>query len=168
MAAKQEEDENYRPYDTLKAIGFTTDEAKGFLTNIETSAKTQLPPEPKKAPDIQVKFSTQKALLRHSRRRNALLMTGGFAFAVWLYVIAVQFLHPDWIYEPFASWLPIRMDYVGEAAFILSFIILVAFALEHARSGEVQGRSKADDNPPETPENKPSRSSHVEPQDKNP
>jgi len=150
--AKEEEDENYRPYDTLKSIGFTTEEAKGFLTNIESNAKAQLPPEPKKAPDVQVKFSTQKAQLRHFRRRNAFVIMGGFTFAVWLYVIAVQFLHPDWIYGPFATWLPIRMDYVGEAAFIFSFIILVAFALEHARSGSIQRRLKADNNPPETPQ----------------
>ena len=143
MVAKAKEDDNYRPYDTLKAIGFTTEEAKGFLTNIEESAKAQLPPEPDILPDVQVKFSTQRAQLRHSRRRNTFLVTGGFTFAVWLYVIAVQFLHPNWIYGSFATWLPIRMDYVGEAAFILSFIVLAAFALERARCRSVLHQSKA-------------------------
>jgi hypothetical protein len=124
MVVKEEEDENYRPYDTLKAIGFTQDEAKGFLTHIEETAAAQLPPEPRKAPDMEVKFRTQKIQLRRSQLKNILLILGGYAFAVWTYVIAVQFIHPEWVYEPFASWLPIRMDYVGETAFVASFIII--------------------------------------------
>jgi hypothetical protein len=127
--AKEEEDENYRPYDTLKAIGFTKDEAKGFLTNIETAASTQLPPEPKKAPEIELKYRTQKKAMRRSQLKNILLIVWGYAFAVWIYVISVQFLHPDWIYSPFATWLPIRMDYVGEAAFVSSFIIITSVTM---------------------------------------
>jgi hypothetical protein len=129
MVAKEEEDENYRPYDTLKAIGFTKDQAKGFLTNIEEAAATQLPPEPKKEPEIEVKFRAQKSELRSARLKKFLLIAWAYAFAVWMYVIAVQFLHPEWIYEPFATWLPIRMDYVGEAAFVASFIIITAITM---------------------------------------
>ena len=129
MVPKEEVDENYRPYDTLKAIGFTKDEAKGLLANIEEAAATQLPPEPKKAPDIELKFRAQKTAMRRSQFKNILLIVWGYVFAVWIYVIAVQFLHPAWIYEPFATWLPIRMDYVGEGAFVASFIIITALTM---------------------------------------
>lgn len=124
-----DENDEYRPYDTLKAIGFTKDEAKGFLTNIEQTAAAQLPPEPQKQPEIEVKFRTQRAQLRRSRLKNFLLIAWGYAFAVWLYVISIQFLHPAWIYAPFATWLPIRMDYVGESAFAASFIIITAITM---------------------------------------
>lgn len=150
--AKEEEDDDYRPYDTLKAIGFTKDDAKGFLSSIEADAASQLPEEPKKAPDMEVKFSVQKAQIRHSRIKYGLLIVGGFAFAVWLYVIAVQFLYPDWIYESFATWLPIRMDYVGEAAFVISFIVLVAFAMEHSKRPKAVRREADADTEAKTPE----------------
>lgn len=41
---------------------------------------------------------------------------------VWLYVIAMQLRYPDSVYWPLAVWLPIRLDYLGEAAFVLSFV----------------------------------------------
>ena len=128
------DDDDYRPYDTLKAIGFTKEEAKGFLGYIEASAEAQLPPEPKKAPDMEVKFREQKQS-RRAQLKNILLIVWGYAFAVWLYVIAVQFLHPDWIYQPFATWLPIRMDYMGEAAFVASFIIITTVTMWHTKEG---------------------------------
>jgi hypothetical protein len=127
--AKEEQDEDYRPYDTLKAIGFTKDDAKGFLAKIEESAAAQLPPEPKKPPEMQVKFREDKAKLRRIQTRNLLLIVGVYALAIWIYVVAVQVSHPDWIYLPFATWLPIRMDYVGEGAFIASFIIIAAVTM---------------------------------------
>ena len=126
------DDDDSRPYDILKAIGFTKEEAKGFLGYIEASAEAQLPPEPKKAPDMERKFREQKQS-RRAQLKNILLIVWGYAFAVWLYVIAVQFLHPDWIYQPFATWLPIRMDYVGEAAFVASFIIITAVTMWHTK-----------------------------------
>ena len=43
MVTEAEADELYRPYDTLKAIGFSTDDAKSFLANVETAAQSQLP-----------------------------------------------------------------------------------------------------------------------------
>ena len=126
---REENDENYRPYDTLKAIGFTKDEAKGLLENIEQAADVQLPPEPKKAPDIELKFRAQKSAMRRSQLKKILLIAWGYAFAVWIYVITIQALHPEWIYSPFATWLPIRMDYVGEGAFITSFIIITVVTM---------------------------------------
>lgn len=126
---KEQADPNYRPYDTLKAIGFTKDEAKAFLTTVETTAAIQPPTEPKKAPDMEVKFRTQKSELRHSQMKKFLLILWGYAFAVWIYVITTQFLHPEWIYGPFATWLPIRMDYIGEAAFVASFIVITTVTM---------------------------------------
>lgn len=126
----KEEDENYRPYDTLRAIGFTEDEAKVFLTTVEQAA-TQLPPEPQKAPDIEVKFRTEKTELRHSNLEKFLIIVSAYAFIVWIYVVALQFLHPESLYAPFARWLPIRMDYVGETAFVVSFIIIIAITIPH-------------------------------------
>lgn len=124
-----DENDEYRPYDTLKAIGFTKDEAKGFLTNIEQTASAQLPTEPKKTPDIEVKFGVQRSQLRRSRLKKLLLIIWAYAFAIWIYVIVIQFLHPAWIYAPFATWLPVRMDYVGEAAFVASFIIITGISM---------------------------------------
>jgi hypothetical protein len=126
---KEEADPNYRPYDTLKAIGFTKDEAKAFLTNVETTAAAELPAEPKKAPETEVKFRMQESELRRSQMKRLLLIVWGYAFAVWIYLIATQFFHPEWIYGPFATWLPIRMDYIGEGAFVASFIIIMTVTM---------------------------------------
>jgi hypothetical protein len=150
MAAKEDEYENYRPYDTLKAIGFTKDQAKGLLANIEEAAATQLPPEPKKAPEIEIKFQTQRAELRRRRFKNILLIVWGYAFAVWLYVIAIQLFHPQWIYGPFATWLPIRMDFVGEAAFVVSFIIITAITMRNTKRSMYTRRPETEPNMPET------------------
>jgi len=148
VAVKEEADENYRPYDTLKAIGFSKDEAKGLLTSIEEAAATRLPPEPKKAPDIEVKFQVQKSELRRIRLKRLLIIVWGYAFAVWLYVVATQFLNPAWIYEPFATWLPIRMDYIGEAAFAASFIIIIAIMMANTKRGIRPKNQVTDPNPP--------------------
>jgi hypothetical protein len=46
----------------------------------------------------------------------------GYWLAVWLYVIAMQLRYPNTVYWPLAVWLPIRLDYLGEAAFFISFV----------------------------------------------
>jgi len=143
----EEESEDYRPYDTLKAIGFTKDEAKGLLSNIEQAADKQLPPLPKKPPDMMVSFSKQRAE-RRARLRKVLLVVWGYAFVVWLYVIALQFFYPASIYMPFATWLPIRVDYVGEAAFILSFCVATAIVFWGAKRITRPLRPDSDSNTP--------------------
>jgi len=55
-----------------------------------------------------------------------------YSFAVWVYVIAFQVVNPDSVYLGLAWWLPIRLDYLGEAAFVLSFV----FALLWQRTKE--------------------------------
>lgn len=122
--AKEESEIPYRPYDTLRKIGLSKDDAVGLLTRIEDAA-AQLPPEPEKPPDAQVKYREQKQH-RHSHKKRILMVIGAYAIAVWIYVVSMQAIHPDWMYASFATWLPIRMDYVGEGAFVFSFIAIIA------------------------------------------
>ncbi len=126
MVTEKESDELYRPYDTLKAIGFSTDDAKSFLGGIENEAASQIKAEPKSEPDIAIKHSTQRADRRRYRVKGLLLIVWGYAFAVWLYVIAMQLVYPNSLYWPVATWLPIRLDYFGEAAFVFSFVVSIA------------------------------------------
>jgi hypothetical protein len=126
MVTEKEADELYRPYDTLKAIGFSTDDAKSFLGGIESEAASQIKPEPESEPDMAVKHSTQRAERRRYRTKGLLLLVWGYAFVVWLYVIAMQLVYPGALYWPVATWLPIRLDYFGESAFFLSFIVSIA------------------------------------------
>jgi hypothetical protein len=65
-------------------------------------------------------------------RRLALLLWG-YTFTVWAYVIAMQLRYPDSVYWPFATWLPIRMDYLGEVAFVFSFTLASALILTNTR-----------------------------------
>jgi hypothetical protein len=126
MVTKKESDELYRPYDTLKAIGFSTDDAKSFLGGIEDAAASQIKAEPKREPDTVAKYNEQRSERRHSRVKGLLLIVWGYAVAVWLYVIAMQLVYPDSLYWPVATWLPIRLDYFGESAFFFSFIVSIA------------------------------------------
>lgn len=129
----KESDELYRPYDTLKAIGFSKDDAKSFLGAIENEAASQIKAEPKSEPEMTVKHSTQRAERRRYRVMGFLVVVCGFAFAVWLYVIAMQFFYPASIYWPLATWLPIRLDYVGEAAFVFSLFLAIAVVVLKTR-----------------------------------
>lgn len=45
-----------------------------------------------------------------------------FGILVWGYVIAMQLKDADLVYAAVAQWLPIRLDYFGEAAFIMSAV----------------------------------------------
>lgn len=45
-----------------------------------------------------------------------------FGLLAWGYVVAVQLALPCLLYGPLAEWVPIRLDYFGEAAFILSIM----------------------------------------------
>jgi len=74
---------------------------------------------------------TMNAILR------ALLLTiERFGFACWVYVVAFQIFCPDSVYWNLAVWIPIRLDYFGEAAFILS-----ALAFFIRKASEKQGTS---------------------------
>ncbi len=45
-----------------------------------------------------------------------------FGLLVWFYVIAMQIAHPESVSWTFTYWLRIRMDFVGELAFVISLI----------------------------------------------
>jgi len=45
-----------------------------------------------------------------------------YSLLVWLYIIAMQIAHPDSVSWTFTEWLRIRMDIVGETAFVGSLI----------------------------------------------
>jgi len=47
--------------------------------------------------------------------------------AVWIYVVAFQIANPTSPYWLVASWLPMRMDYFGEIAFMLSFVFAICW-----------------------------------------
>ncbi len=148
MVTEKESDELYRPYDTLKAIGFSTDDAKSFLGGIETEAASQIKPEPKKEPDTVVKYRTQRSERRHTRLTGTLVVVCGFAVAVWLYVVAMQLTFPNSIYFQFATWLPIRLDYVGEAAFVFALIMAIVVVMVNARRRIHRNPAKPDAAPP--------------------
>jgi hypothetical protein len=45
-----------------------------------------------------------------------------YSLLVWLYVTAMQIVHPDSVSWTFTEWFRIRMDIVGETAFVSSLI----------------------------------------------
>ena len=57
--------------------------------------------------------------------QRVLVVVWGYTIAVWLYVVAMQLRYPSSVYWSLALWLPIRLDYLGEAAFILSFLLAI-------------------------------------------
>jgi hypothetical protein len=60
--------------------------------------------------------------------RRFCIVIWGYCLAVWLYVIAFQLRYPDSVYDTLVWWLPIRMDYLGEVAFVLSFMFALIIA----------------------------------------
>ena len=59
---------------------------------------------------------------RRTLIRRICVVLWGYSLAVWLYVLAYQLRYRDGIYDVLTWWLPIRMDYLAEAAFALSFL----------------------------------------------
>jgi hypothetical protein len=45
-----------------------------------------------------------------------------FGLVAWGYVAAMQLRNFHLVYRPLAEWVPIRLDYFGEASFILSMV----------------------------------------------
>jgi len=67
----------------------------------------------------------QHLLSRFATLRNLVAVLWAYSFAVWIYVIAFQFANPGSVYWPLATWLPIRLDYFGEAGFLTSFLFAI-------------------------------------------
>ena len=65
------------------------------------------------------------------KRKAMLRVCALYSLLVWLYVVGLEYVniqsvprHLTWfILADFAVWVPVRADYVGEAAFIVSFIL---------------------------------------------
>lgn len=112
------------PLETLTSIGFTRKEANTFLNRIENSYTTQ--------PSKIVRYRQQR--WGTFSLKKLLPVVWGYTFLVWLYVIAMQLRFPDSVYWPLSVWLPIRMDYLGEIAFVFSFILASSIAIWHTRS----------------------------------
>jgi hypothetical protein len=92
----------------LTSIGLTQEDARQFL---------------KRLPQLQESRGIISSKRRDfSRLQHLSIVLCAWSLSVWLYVIAMQLRYPDAVYWPLAVWLPIRLDYLGEAAFILSLI----------------------------------------------
>lgn len=116
--------EQTTPLETLTSIGFTRDEANAFLSRIENSFTTE----------------TVKTIRYSQQRRNYLsyqkflTVIWGYAFTIWVYVIAMQLRFPDSVRWPLALWLPVRMDYLGEIVFASSFILACVITIGNPKS----------------------------------
>jgi hypothetical protein len=98
------------PEEILRSIGFTSAENRTLLKRIQSEQ------------DIRTRRLYSRLQTSSSKLRRVSLVLWGYSFAVWLYVIAMQLRYPESPYWPFAVWIPVRMDYLGEGAFFLSFI----------------------------------------------
>jgi len=99
----------------LTSIGLTQEDARQFLRRI---------------PQLQESRGMTISRRRDfSRLQHLSIVLCAWSLSVWLYVIAMQLRYPDAVYWPLAVWLPIRLDYLGEAAFILSLIFAIITAL---------------------------------------
>lgn len=98
------------PEEMLRSIGFTPTESRALLKRIQNEQ------------DVRTRNLYTRLQTSSNKLRRASLVLWGYSFAVWLYVIAMQLRYPESPYWPFAVWIPIRMDYLGELAFFLSFL----------------------------------------------
>jgi hypothetical protein len=133
-------------YDTLKTLAHPTEDTESFLASVKNAAHSQTIIEPKTQPDTVVEYRAQRSELRHSTLRGFVLVAWGYGFAVWLYVVAMQLFYPNSIYGALATWLPIRMGYFGEAAFVSSFIVATALIMWKPRMSLSSGRHQATPN----------------------
>ena len=97
--------------DVLTSMGLTGAESRQLMQRIEAERKDQA---------LRLFVSAKKS---SSMLRRVAIILWLYSLIVWLYVIAMQLRYPDSPYWIFARWIPVRMDYIGEAAFFLSFIL---------------------------------------------
>jgi len=118
--------EQTSPLEALTSIGFTRNEANAFLGRIENSFTTKT--------TRTARYRYQQGKWGPFNYQKFLAVIWGYAFTVWVYVIAMQLRFPDSVYWPLAQWLPIRMDYLGEFAFVSSFILACVITIGNAKS----------------------------------
>jgi hypothetical protein len=98
------------PMEILTSMGLTGAESRQLMKRIEAERKDQA---------LKLFVSAKKS---STRLRRVTIILWMYSLIFWLYVIAMQLRYPESPYWPLAQWLPVRMDYVGEVAFILSFV----------------------------------------------
>ena len=115
----------------LTSIGLTQEDARQFLRRLP-------------------QFQESRGMTINSKRRDfsrlqhVSIVLCTWTLSVWLYVIAMQLRYTDAVHWPLAVWLPIRLDYLGEAAFVLSLIFAIITALfQIDRDISYQQRKKA-------------------------
>ena len=96
--------------DVLRRLGFTADQSQALIKRIEDGQNART-----RRVYTSLKTSSNKL-------RRVSIVLWGYSVAVWVYVIAMQLRYPESPYWPFAVWIPVRLDYLGELAFFLSFI----------------------------------------------
>ena len=57
--------------------------------------------------------------------RSFVALLWAYSFAIWIYVIVLQYTNAGSVYWSLATWLPIRLDYFGEASFLSSFFFAI-------------------------------------------
>ena len=99
------------PMEILTSMGLTGSESRRLMQRLEAERKDQA---------LRLFVSAKKSSTK--LRRTAVILWL-YSLLVWLYVIAMQLRYPDSPHMAFAQWIPVRMDYLGEAAFFLSLIL---------------------------------------------
>jgi hypothetical protein len=100
----------------LTSIGLTQEDARQFLRRLPQLLESRGMTIISKPRDF-------------SRLQHLSIVLCVWSLSVWVYAIAMQLRYPEAVYWPLAVWLPIRLDYLGEAAFILSLIFGIINAL---------------------------------------
>ena len=71
---------------------------------------------------------------RHDLVRVVALTGFLFGLLVWMYVVAIQITHPDWIYLPFShvDYFPFnhRLDEIGMTAFAVAAVGFLIWQIE--------------------------------------
>jgi hypothetical protein len=112
------------PKQVLASIGMTDAESRHLLKRIEDERKDQA---------LRLFVSAKKS---STKLRRVTIILWIYSLIVWLYVIAMQLRYPESPYWPLAQWVPVRMDYLGEVAFFLSFIfgiLVISWTTRQAR-----------------------------------
>ena len=112
------------PKQVLASMGLTDAESRQLMKRIEDERKDQA---------LRLFVSAKKS---STKLRRVTIILWIYSLIVWLYVIAMQLRYPESPYWPLAQWVPVRMDYLGEVAFFLSFIfgiLVISWTTRQAR-----------------------------------
>ena len=121
------------PFEVLTSIGLTGTESRAFMRRVETKRREQT---------RQLFLAAKKS---STWLRRVVVLFWAYSLVIWLYVIAMQLYDPAAPYWPIMTWLPLRMDYIGELAFALSFILgFFAIAWSNRQAQDVKRLGEPD------------------------